>query len=197
MSQHAELWLVRHGETEWALAGKHTGRTDIPLTAAGEQRAMRLGSVLSTTGFASVYSSPLRRALDTARLAGFTPEIRDDLREWDYGVFEGLTTAEIRKTQPGWSVWNSPVPEGESLAQVGERAARFLDEAVSQPGPVAIFAHGHLLRILAARWLSLDASAGSLFALGPGAVSVLGYEHERRVIRRWNQELDADGKGNS
>jgi len=197
MSQRAELWLVRHGETEWALAGKHTGRTDIPLTAAGEQQATRLGRVLAATGFASVYSSPLRRALDTARLAGFHPEIRDDLREWDYGVFEGLTTAEIRKTQPGWSVWNSPVPEGESLAQVGERAARFLDEAASKSGPVAIFAHGHLLRILAARWLSLDASAGSLFALGPGAVSVLGYEHERRVIRRWNQELDADGKGNS
>jgi probable phosphoglycerate mutase len=190
-STRGELWLVRHGETEWSLSGKHTGRTDVPLTPRGEERAVRLGRSLAPVGFARVLSSPLRRALDTARLAGFDPEIHDQLCEWDYGVYEGLTTAEIRKGQPGWSVWNSPVPEGESLDQVARRAAGMIDEASASPGDVAIFAHGHLLRILTACWLGLEPGAGRLFALGPGAVSILGHEHERRVIRRWNLELDS------
>ena len=182
-----ELWLVRHGATEWSESGRHTGRTDVPLTATGEDQARALRSVLVGKHFALVLSSPLRRALETCRLAGLGDDVvvDDDLREWDYGDDEGRTTADIRKERPGWVVWDG-VPRGESPDDVGARADRVIGRAVAVDGDVAAFSHGHCLRILAARWLALPAVDGRLLGLDTAAVCVLGYEREQRVIRRWN-----------
>ena len=182
-----EIWLVRHGETEWSRSGQHTSRTDLPLTADGERRARELGQLLSGRHFAQVFASPRRRALDTCRLAGYSAEVLDDLSEWDYGDYEGRTTAEIQKEVPGWIIWNGAVPNGETAEQVGARADRVIERAVSAGGDVALFGHGHMLRVLAARWIGLEASGGRLLALSTGSVSVLGYEREMRVIRLWNQ----------
>jgi probable phosphoglycerate mutase len=184
-----EVVLVRHGETEWSRAGKHTGRTDVPLTERGQQQARAVGDALKERRFALVLTSPLARALETCRLAGFggTALEQEDLREWDYGAYEGRTTAEIRNDRPGWSLWRDGAPDGETAAQVGERADRVIAEARSVDHDVILFAHGHLLRVLTARWLGLEPSAGKLFALDPATISILGYERETPVIRLWNE----------
>jgi broad specificity phosphatase PhoE len=184
----ADLVLVRHAETEWSLNGRHTGRTDIPLTDAGRQAAAALAPRLASRRFALVLCSPLSRARETAALAGFADvaQYRDDLMEYDYGDYEGLTTAEIRARRPGWSLWRDGCPGGETPAEVGARTDRVIAEAVGAEGDVALFAHGHVLRVLAARWLELDASAGALFTYDAGGVSVLGHEHEWHTVRKWN-----------
>lgn len=187
MSSRSELWLVRHGETEWSLSGAHTSRTDLPLTAEGERRAAVVGDALRNRKFAVVLSSPLRRALDTARIAGFHPVIVDDLHEWDYGEYEGRTTPDIQQDAPGWSIWNSPPPGGETAEQVSARADSVIAMALSAGGDVCLFGHGHMLRVLAARWLGLEAQGGRYFALSTGTISVLGYERDTRVIRVWNR----------
>jgi broad specificity phosphatase PhoE len=178
---------MRHGETEWSLSGKHTSRTDLPLTAEGERRAAAVGQSLGGRRFALVLSSPTQRALETASLAGYTPEVTDDLREWDYGEYEGRTTAEIQKDAPGWTIWTGDPPGGETSAQVGARADRVIARALPAGGDVALFGHGHMLRVLAARWLGLGAQGGRFFALSTGSVSVLSHEREARVIGVWNQ----------
>ena len=189
MSDTSLLWLVRHGETEWAVAGRHTGWCDIGLPAQGEAQAAALAPILGAEKFARVWSSPLQRARNTCRLAGFDAraEILDDLREWNYGDYEGRTGEEIRAERPGWIIWKDGVINGETVEQVGERAARVLAR-LHEPETLLIFAHGHLLRILTALWLGLPPVEGRRFALRPAAVSVLGYENGYRVIKRWNVE---------
>jgi broad specificity phosphatase PhoE len=188
-----EVVLVRHGETEWSRALRHTGSTDVPLTDLGRRQAELVGEALRGRRFALVLTSPLQRAAETCRLAGFedVAQVRDDLREWDYGDYEGLTTAEIRKEDPRWTVFGGSVPNGESAEQVAERADRVLAEVRAADGDVLLFAHGHLLRILAARWLGLGARDGRLFALDPTTLGTLGYEREQAVIRLWNQPTSA------
>lgn len=185
-----QIWLIRHGETEWSASGRHTGLTDVPLTPAGEQQARTLGQRLGGRRFALVLTSPLTRARATCRLAGYgdAAVATDDLLEWNYGIYEGRTTADIRKEHPGWSIWTTTVTSGESVEQVGDRVRRVIDGATSADGDVALFAHAHVLRILAACWIGLAPVNGRLFALGTAAVSVLGHERETRVIQRWNQE---------
>ena len=183
-----EIWLIRHGETEWSLSGQHTGRTDLPLTAAGERQAAAIGRYLAGRPFALVLTSPLQRAHETCRLAGYggVAQIEPDLCEWDYGAYEGRTSVQIQESVPGWTIWTSPVPQGETIQQVAVRTSRVIERAVKAGGHVALFAHGHLLRILTACWLGLPPDAGRFFALGTASVSVLGYERETRVIARWN-----------
>jgi probable phosphoglycerate mutase len=183
-----EIWLIRHGETEWSLSGQHTGRTDLPLTAAGERQAAAIGRYLAGRPFALVLTSPLQRAHETCRLAGYggVAQIEPDLCEWDYGAYEGRTSVQIQESVPGWTIWTSPVPRGETIQQVAARAGRVIERAAKAGGHVALFAHGHLLRILTACWLGLPPDAGRFFALGTASVSVLGYERETRVIARWN-----------
>jgi probable phosphoglycerate mutase len=183
-----ELWLIRHGETEWSAAKRHTGRTDIALTSTGERQAAALGRSLAGRQFASVLCSPLRRARQTCELAGFgdAASMIDDLLEWDYGVYEGKTTQEMRLEQPEWSIWMADVAEGESIEQVGCRAQRVIQAALATKGDVILFAHAHILRILTACWLGLPPDAGRLFVLRTASISVLGFEHDRRVITRWN-----------
>ena len=189
-----EVVLVRHGETEWSAALRHTGRTDVSLTNAGERQARAVGEALHGREFALVLSSPLRRALDTARLAGFEPQVREELAEWDYGDYEGRTTREIRETVPDWTVWRYGPAGGETAADVGERADRVLAEISQVDGEVLVFAHGHLLRVLCARWLGLEPQDGRLFALDSGTLSTLGFEHEQQVIRVWNAAPAAESK---
>ncbi len=186
MNTKPELWLIRHGETEWSRSGAHTSRTDLPLTAEGERRAKALTNVLSAHRFALVLSSPMRRALDTARLAGLSPEITDELREWDYGSYEGRTSPEIWKEAPGWTIWTATPPGGETAEQVAARSDRVIERALKADGDVALFAHGHILRVLASRWLGLGPDAGRYFALSTGTISVLSWERDTRVIRVWN-----------
>ena len=182
-----QIFLVRHGETEWSRSGQHTGRTDIPLTAEGREKAQALGHFLRGKEL-SVRTSPLIRARDTCRLAGFADNavVDEDLREWDYGIYEGRTTLEIRKGNPDWSIWLSPIPNGESLEQVAARARQVIARAVEAEPSVALFAHGHILRILAACWIGLPPITGRYLALDTATVSVLGYERQTRVIRHWN-----------
>ena len=184
-----ELWLIRHGETAWSRSGQHTGRTDIPLTEQGERQAVLLGRRLAGREFALVLTSPLQRARETCRLAGYGGAAREepDLREWDYGVYEGRTTGEIRQEAPGWTIWSAAVRDGESAEEVGARGDRIIARCAEVGGDVALFAHGHVLRILAARWLGLLASGGRYLALDAASLSVLGHEHEQRVIRSWNE----------
>ena len=187
-----ELWLIRHGETEWSRSGAHTGVSDIPLTAAGRDEATAVGRYLEPRHFALVLVSPLGRARETCRLAGYPDaEIDADLREWDYGDYEGLTTPEIQAGRPAWSLWTDGVPNGETITQVAARAERAIARALPVERDVALFAHGHILRVLTACWLGLPPQDGSLFALGTAAVSTLGYEHQTRVITRWNLSLSA------
>jgi broad specificity phosphatase PhoE len=185
-----DIWIVRHGPTEWSESGRHTGRTDVPLSDAGRAAASALAPLLAVHDFALVCSSPASRALETARLAGFAnSEIDPDLWEWDYGDFEGLTTAEIRPRGPewaDWTVWRGPIPNGERLEQVARRAARVITRADSAAGDVLLFGHAHQLRVLTAVALELGARAGSRLALDPASISVLGREHESRVLRTWN-----------
>ena len=189
-AQHHQIWLFRHGETEWSLSGQHTGRTDLPLTAAGRRRAEALGRRLSRRPFVRVLSSPLSRALETCRLAGYgdVAEPNPDLMEWDYGDYEGRRTVDIQMERPGWSLWRDGVPGGETIDDVAARTRRVIGAAESAAGDVALFAHGHVLRVLTACWLGLPADAGRLFALGTAAVSVLGYERDTHVIVKWNQD---------
>lgn len=183
----SSIWLLRHGETEWSRSGQHTGRSDIAMTAEGERQAATLAARLAAQRFALVLSSPLRRARDTARLAGYgVAEITDDLREWDYGAYEGRTTADIRRDRPGWSVWTGGVPGGETVDEVGARMQRVIERARGAGGDVAVFGHAHALRILAACWLGLPPTHGRYFKLDPASISVLGYERETPVIVRWN-----------
>jgi broad specificity phosphatase PhoE len=183
-----EVVLVRHGETEWSRDGRHTGRTDVPLTERGEEQARAVGEALRERSFALVLSSPLRRALETARLAGFSPEVRAELAEWDYGAYEGRTTPEIRAERPGWYLWRDGVAGGETVAQVGARVDGVLDRVrpCLTEGDVLLIAHGHVLRVLTARWLTLPPDAGRLFRLGTGTLSTLGTEHGEPVIATWN-----------
>jgi probable phosphoglycerate mutase len=182
------LWLIRHGETQWSLSGAHTGRTDLPLTAAGRENAAAVGRFLAGRRFDLVLTSPLARARETCRLAGYAAQgqIEPNLREWDYGDYEGRSTAEIQRERPGWLLWSDGVPNGESIDQVAARASSVIDRTSGAEGDVALFAHGHVLRILTACWLGLPPDAARLFALGTGSVSILGYERETRVITRWN-----------
>jgi probable phosphoglycerate mutase len=185
--------LARHGETEWARDGRHTGRTDVPLTDRGRQQAEALALVLKSLmhgrAFAKVLVSPLQRAVETCRLAGFgdVAEIRGDLVEWDYGEYEGRTTPAIVAERPGWTLWDDGVPGGERVEDVGTRVDRLIAEIRATPGDVALFAHGHVLRILTARWLGQEPAGGRFYALDPAGVSVLGYEHTWAVIARWNE----------
>jgi len=192
-----ELYLIRHGETEWSLSGAHTSRTDIPLTDHGRQRAEELRDYLKGTTFAKVLTSPMGRARETCAIAGYgdVSVIEEGLREWDYGIYEGKTTKEIRADHPGWSVWKDEITGGEAVEQVGVRADGVISRALAAiphdgGGAVALFAHAHILRILAARWIGLEAEGGSLLALGTGSVSVLGFERETRVIEHWNRGFE-------
>lgn len=187
--QRPRLWLVRHGETQWATQGRHTGRTDVPLTGDGADQARALGGRLAGHPFARVLSSPRSRALETARLAGFgrQVEVDDDLAEWDYGADEGRTTAAIQEDRPGWSIWRDGPRGGETIDQVAARADRVIARVRTTDGNALAFAHGHLLRILAARWLGLPPQDGRLFLLEPATISVLGWERDTAVIERWNQ----------
>jgi probable phosphoglycerate mutase len=185
----AALWLVRHGETEWSRSGRHTGRTDVELTATGEQQARALRAVLAGVRPVLVLCSPRRRARNTAQLAGLTVDAVDaDLAEWDYGDYEGRTTAEIRADRPGWSLWQHGVPAGESAAEVTARADRVLRRACEQlpRGPVVLVGHGHLSRVLGARWIGLPAVAGQGLLLDAGAACVLSAQYGAAAIRQWN-----------
>jgi probable phosphoglycerate mutase len=189
LPERHEVVLVRHGETDWSRAGCHTGRTDVPLNERGRAEARALAGMLTGRRFALVLTSPLSRAVETCRLAGLGSRalVREALVEWDYGAYEGRTTAEIRSERPGWSLWRDGVPKGETAAEVAARADRVLAELEAATGDVAVFAHGHLLRVLAARWLELEPEAGRLLALDPATISVLGREHEWHVLRAWNE----------
>jgi len=183
------LVLVRHGETEWSRSGRHTGRTDIPLTDLGRAQAERLGLALRGRTFSHVLSSPLGRALETCRLAacGDRVELVDDLMEWDYGVYEGRTRVQIDAQVPGWTIWTHPIIGGESLEDVARRADRVIAKALPLGGDVLMFAHGHILRILAARWIEQPPVLGSRLELATATLSELGWEQGRRVLEAWNQ----------
>jgi broad specificity phosphatase PhoE len=186
-----ELWLVRHGETEWTATGQHTSHTDVPLTDTGREQATSVGGVLAGRPFTVVLSSPMARALDTCRLAGYGDkvEIDDDLKEWDYGEYEGRATADIRTERAGWTVWAGS-PGGEPLADAGARARRVIERATAAGGDAALFSHGHFLRILGATWVGLPPEGGRLLSLGTASLSILGYERETRVIRQWNRSCE-------
>ena len=184
----AEILLVRHGETEWSATGRHTGRTDIPLSPAGREAAIALRDRLPAHPDL-VLTSPRRRAIQTCELAGLgaAAQVDDDLREWEYGDYEGLTTPEIRAARPGWVMWRDGCPNGETAAEVGKRADRVVARlAAIESGVAVVFSHGHLLRVLGARWAGLPPEAGAVLALDPATVSTLGWEREQRVIRGWN-----------
>ncbi len=185
------LTLVRHGETEWSENGRHTGRTDLPLLPIGRERAARLAEPLASFSFERVLCSPMLRARETCELAGFgdRAEIVAELREWDYGDYEGLTTPEIRERRPGWSIWQDGCPGGESPVQIGARADAVLRMLAGGEGDALLFAHGHLLRVLAARWVGLEVPGGAILLLSPGSISELGHDRELHVIRAWNQLL--------
>ncbi|RNL77286.1 histidine phosphatase family protein [Nocardioides marmorisolisilvae] len=186
-AQPDELWIVRHGETEWSRDGRHTSRTEVSLTASGEQAAARLADRLAGVEFGLVLTSPRQRARRTAELAGFPhAHVEDDLAEWDYGDYEGITTAQIRQRVPAWTVWTDPCPGGETADQVGARLDRVVAKARAHGGRVLVFGHGHASRALACRWLGLPVTEGRLLRLDTATVSVLGYEHETAVVARWN-----------
>ena len=180
---------MRHGETDWSATGRHTGRTDLPLNATGRTRAQALSGELAGRRFSLVLCSPLRRARETAQLAGFgeVAEACPDLQEWDYGDYEGLTTPEIRVGRPDWNLWSDGCPGGESPQEVGARADTVLARVADAAGDVLLFAHGHVLRVLTARWIEMPAAAGARFALAAGALSRLGFERQTRVVQEWNR----------
>ncbi|MCE2880868.1 MAG: histidine phosphatase family protein [Planctomycetaceae bacterium] len=182
------IYLVRHGETEWSQSGRHTSRTDLPLTAEGERRIESIAATLAAHPFSLVLSSPLRRAVRTCELAGLRgrAELDADLVEWNYGDYEGLTTAEIREQRPAWNLFHDGAPGGESAEEVGARVARAIGRIVDAEGDVAVFAHGHVLRVLGALWVGHAPEDAERLALDTGSVSILGYEREARVIRLWN-----------
>jgi broad specificity phosphatase PhoE len=191
-----ELCLIRHGETEWSLSGQHTSTSDIALTEHGRQRAVELKEYLNGRKFAAVLTSPMSRAKETCAIAGYgdVAQVDENLMEWNYGESEGKTTKQMReKYGPTWSVWTDPIVDGEAVEHVGERADKVIARALAaagDAGQVALFAHAHILRILAARWIGLPATGGKLFGLGTGSVSVLGFERETRVISKWNRGFE-------
>ena len=182
------IYLVRHGETEWSASGQHTSTTDVPLTDAGREAAERLRPLFAGVDLALVLTSPMSRARETAELAGLgdCAEVDENLAEFAYGEYEGRTTAEIRKERPGWNVWDGGAPGGETPADVGRRADRVIDRALAAGGDVAVFGHGHFLRVLGARWIADPPEQGGSLGLSTGAVCRLGFERERRVIWGWN-----------
>ena len=185
----SEVWLVRHGETEWSRSKRHTGRTDIPLTEVGQEEARAIAPALAGHEFEKVYVSPLQRARQTCAGAGLIEraELRDELLEWDYGEFEGMTTAEIHAgPQPGWLLWTDGCPGGESPEEIAARVDPLVEELRRLPGDAVLFAHGHVLRVIAARWIEQPPVAGQRLALATGTVSRLGLEHIYPVIRLWN-----------
>ena len=190
MSETAEIVLIRHAATEWSLAGRHTGRTDLPLTEAGRRAAAHTARKLEGQSFERVLSSPLRRARETCEICGLAPQAQsvDQLMEWDYGEYEGLTTEQIRERRPDWSLWRDGCPGGESPGQVGARADAVIATLQGLRGRAAIFAHGHILRVLAARWIEAEPQLGARLMLSTGALSVLGCEHGIRALRRWNDD---------
>jgi broad specificity phosphatase PhoE len=192
-----EVWLARHGETEWSRTGRHTSRTDLPLTAAGEAEGRRLAPILAPVAFDLVLTSPRRRAADTATLAGHPEAEPDpDLSEWDYGEYEGLTTASIREAEPGWTVWTHPSPGGETADAVAARADRVISRVLSGARTRAlVVGHAHQLRVLAARWVEQPAAFGGRLLLGTATLSVLGWERESRAISLWNARLPAAESG--
>lgn len=189
-----DIVLIRHGETEWSKDGRHTGSTDIPLTDEGQRQARHAGERIAALSFALVLSSPLSRALETCRLAGLGDhvQVRDDLREWDYGEYEGATTTSIHEARPGWYLFEDGCPDGEDAPQVGERVDRVIAEARAAGGDVALFGHGHSLRVLAARWLGFGPEQGGRFALSTATVSVMGDEHGRPAAWLWNDSWKPD-----
>jgi broad specificity phosphatase PhoE len=188
VADRPEIWLARHGETEWSRSMRHTGRTDIELTDNGREQARKLRCGLEGHEFSRVLSSPRSRALDTCELAGLGDgaERSDALLEWDYGEYEGLTTGQIREQRPDWVLWRDGCPGGETVADVGARVDPLVAELRQAAGNVALFAHGHVLRVLAARWLGLEPQSGALLALSTGTLSILGWERETAVVRSWN-----------
>ena len=186
-----KAYLVRHGETEWSRSGQHTGVTDIPLTENGRRAARRLRPILAKQDFALVLTSPLQRARETCELAGLGQfaNVEPDLIEWNYGEYEGLKTEQIRSTRPGWSVFRDGCPGGESPNQVGARADRVIAQVRKTEGNVALFAHGHIFRVLAARWINLQASYGEHFLLDTATLNVLGYYRESPAFKIWNAPL--------
>lgn len=188
MEKGRSIWLLRHGATEWSRNGRHTGTSDIPLLPEGEQEAKALAPILAGHQFSKVLVSPLQRARRTCALAGLgeQAEICEDLREWNYGIYEGITTPEIRQTVPGWSVWSHGCPEGEDAAAVTQRCERVIATVLELEGDVALFAHGHILRSLAGTWIGQGAVGGKHLALGTATTSVLGFERENRALLRWN-----------
>lgn len=189
---YPEIYLIRHGETEWSASGKHTGRTDIPLTAAGEAAARGVADRLKGLSFQAVWSSPSQRAFNTCTLAGFGAAAvkKPDLQEWDYGAYEGVKTKEILAERPGWQLFRDGCPGGEAAADVGARADTIIAGLRAIEGSVLVFSSSHFLRVLAARWLGLPPQAGAHFVLDTASISILGYEHDltEPVLRRWNQK---------
>ncbi|HKN90803.1 MAG TPA: histidine phosphatase family protein [Acidimicrobiia bacterium] len=187
--------LVRHGATEWSVTGQHTGRTDIPLTEEGRRQAERLAARLARERFALVLVSPLARARETARITGFgdVAEVDPDLVEWDYGDYDGRTAAEIRRERPGWTPWHGGFPGGETLEEVAARADRVVARVRGVDGDVALFAHGHILRVIAARWLEQPPIEAARYYLATASLSMLGWERETPVIDRWNEACHLDG----
>ena len=189
-----EVLLVRHAETEWTLSGQHTGRTDIPLTEHGRQAAAALAPRLARRSFDLVLVSPSTRALETCELCGLgeLAQVREDLLEWDYGDYEGLTSSQIHERRPDWSLWRDGSPRGEDATQVGARADRLIAE-LTVAKQAAVFSHGHMLRVLGARWIQLDPTDGSRLGLSPGSLSTLAHEHGIPILKRWN-ELPAEAE---
>ena len=187
-TNHPLLYVVRHGATEWSRSGQHTGRTDLPLLPEGEEQARATGSLLANIDFSLVLCSPLQRAQRTCELAGLLDRavIDTDLQEWDYGDYEGVTTATIRESVPGWTVWSGTCPNGETIEQVSKRADRVIERVRNESGNVIVFAHGHILRVLTARWCELDPVEGQRFILDPATLSILGWERETPAVRQWN-----------
>ncbi|WP_213308795.1 histidine phosphatase family protein [Paraburkholderia sacchari] len=189
-----EVWLIRHGETEWSRSGQHTGRTDIALTDHGREQARALAKPLALQRFDAVLASPMSRAIETCQLAGLSDEmmVSADLHEWDYGIYEGRTTADIRKTEPDWSVWHSLIPHGESVTQVEARARGVVESLLAMLAQsrserrIAVFSHAHFLRVLAGCWIGNSAALGAHLYLDTATLSVLGFDRENRAIRRWN-----------
>ena len=187
-ANHPLLYVVRHGATEWSRSGQHTGRTDLPLLPEGEEQARATGALLANINFSLVLCSPMQRARRTCELAGLLDRAvtDNDLQEWDYGDYEGVTTPTIRETVPGWTVWSGICPNGETIEQVSNRADRVIERVRNESGNVIVFAHGHILRVLTARWCELDPVEGQRFILDPATLSILGWERETPAVRQWN-----------
>lgn len=186
--QQLQVWLIRHGETAWSRSGQHSGRTDLPLTPQGEHEALAVGRLLAGRPFDHVFCSPLQRARRTCELAGYLPSaiIDPDLQEWDYGDCTSFTQEQIRERHPGWTIWKGPVPNGESIAEIAARAHRVVTRLRQCHGVVAVFAHGHFLRVLTTEWLGLPPDAGRCFALETSAICILGEDSGEPAIRVWN-----------